>query len=165
MTLLNMLQRRRTTAITVFVVTAGVALVGIWRSGNSQVTSAAGVKTEKQKFHERLRNGIGREVRFSTAKDSEENIRASIESVASFIHRRANMTMSEETKKDLLKAEADTLSGKAPRISLGALTDSMTASAAERIGTLSEKEIQGVANTFRPTSPGQIALRMAGQEG
>ena len=164
MTLVNVL-RRHLVAIAIIASCAGLAAIGIWRVGGSPGTNAAGTQSEKQRFQERIRNGVGSEIRFSKAKDSDDDIRASIESVAQFIHGRSNMIMSEDTKKELLKAESDTLSGKRPRISIDALTDSLTASAADRIGTLNDREVEAVSNTFRPTADGQLTLRMAGQVG
>jgi hypothetical protein len=104
MTLLNVLRRRRLVAIAVLGSCAGIAALGIWRVGGSPLTNAAGAQSEKQKFQERVRKGVGSEVRFSTAKDSEDDIRASIESVARFIHSRSSMTMSEETKEGLTES-------------------------------------------------------------
>lgn len=165
MTLIDVLRRRRLIAVAVLASCAGIAAVGVWQAGGIPATNAAGSRSEKQIFQERIRRGVGSEVRFSTAKDSEDAIKASIESVALFIHGRSNMTMSDETKSDLVRAEAETLAGKRPRISINALTDSLAASASERVGTLTEKEVEAVANTFRSTSDGQITLRMAGKMG
>jgi hypothetical protein len=165
MTLLNTLRRRQLLAIAVLLSCAGIVALGVWRPGGSPIANAAGAQSEKQKLQERIRKGVGSEVRFSTAKDSEDDAKASIESVARFIYSRSNMTMSDETKSDLVTAETNTLKGERPRISLDALTDSLTAAAAERVGRLSEKEIESVANTFRSTSDGQITLRMAGNLG
>jgi len=165
MTLLNVLRRRRFVVVAVLSACAGVAALCLWQAGGIPATNAAGAQSEKQKFQERIRRGIGSEVRFSTAKDSEDAIKASIESVAVFIHSRSNMSMSDETKSDLVRAEAETLGGKRPRISIEALTDSLTAAAAERVATLTDKEIDSVANTFRSTSDGQVTLRMAGALG
>jgi hypothetical protein len=165
MTLLNVLRRRRLVAIAVLGSCAGIAALGIWRVGGSPVTNAAGNLAEKQKFQERIRQGVGSEVRFGTAKDSEDDIKASIESVARFIHSRSGMRMSEETKSDLLKAETETLRGERSRISIDALTDSLTATAAARVATLTENEIEGLASTFRSTPDGQITLRIAGNVG
>jgi len=165
MTLLNVLRRRRLVAIAVLGSCAGIVALGIWRVGGSPVTNAAGAQSEKQKFQERVRKGVGSEVRFSTAKDSEADTKTSIESVAQFIQYRSGMKMSDETKSDLLKAEAETLKGQSPRISIDALKDSLTTTAAERVGTLSDKDVERVSNTFRSTSDGQITLRMAGELG
>lgn len=165
MTLLNVLRRRRLIVIAVLASCAGIAALGIWRAGGSPVTNAAVAPPEKQKFQERIQKGVGTEVRFGTAKDSDDDIRASIESVARFIHGRSGMSMSEDTKRELLKAESDTLRGKRSRISIDALTDSLTATAAERVGTLNDREVEAASNTFRSTADAQITLRMAGQVG
>lgn len=165
MTLLNVLGRRRFVVVAVLSACAGIAALGIWQAAGIPATNAAGAQSEKQKFQERIRRGVGNEVRFSTAKDSGDAIKGSIESVAVFIHSRSNMTMSDETKSDLVRAEAETLGGKRPRISIDALTDTLTAAAAERVATLTDKEIDSVANTFRSTSDGQVTLRMAGALG
>lgn len=165
MTLLSTLRCRHLVAIAL-VSCAGLAAIGVWRAGGSHAAGAQDKsQSEKQRLQERIRKGVGSEVRFSTATDSDDDIKASIESVARFIHSRSNMTMSDETKSDLLKAETKTLRGERPRISIDALTDSLTALAAERVGTLNEREIEAVANTFRSTSDGQITVRMAGNLG
>lgn len=165
MTLLNVLRRWRLVAIAILASCAGIAALGIWRAGGSPIANAGGEQSEKQKFQDRIRKGVGNEVRFATGKDSEDGIKASIESVARFIHNRSNMTMSDETKSDLLKAETETLRGKRARISLDSLTDSLNAIAADRAATLTDKEIESAANTFRPTYGGQISLRMSGKWG
>jgi Zn ribbon nucleic-acid-binding protein len=165
MTILNVLRRRRFVAAAVLSGCAGVVALSMWQAGGIPATNAAGALSEKQMFQERIRRGVGSEVRFSTAKDSDAAIKASIESVAVFIHSRSGMTMSDETKSDLVRAEAETLGGKRPRISIEALTDSLAASAAESVATLNDKEIDRALNTFRSTSDSQIILRMAGQVG
>lgn len=165
MTFLNVLRRQRLVAIAVIASCAGIVALGICRAGGGPVTSAAGAPAEKQKLQERMRKGVGSEVRFSTAKDSEADTKTSIESVAQFIQYRSGMKMSDETKSELLRAEAETLKGQSPRISIDALKDSLTTTAAERVGTLSDKDVERVSNTFRSASDGQITLRMAGELG
>jgi hypothetical protein len=74
------------------------AALVVCQAGASPVTNAAGAQTQssvdKQRLYEGIRRGVGSEVRFSTAKDSDTDIGVSIEALAQFIQRRSNMRMS-----------------------------------------------------------------------
>jgi hypothetical protein len=142
MRLLRGLQRGRSILIALaaaFVIAGGVAA---WRaSGLPAEASSEG----RQKLKERLRKGVGSEVRFASAASSHEQVDEAVVSAAEFIQRRSGLRMSDETRKSLAKAESDVLKGKAKHISLGELTDSLTGAVVGRLATLTDEEIRQAA--------------------
>jgi hypothetical protein len=164
MKLQNALRRRPLLVAALLAGCVSFAAFGIWLSVRPAAANACGVGTrppaDRQTLQERIRRGVGGEVRFGAAGDSDDNIDASVETLAQFIRRRSNMEMSEATRKELQKAEKDTLQGRRPRISLDALTDSLTAVAADRARTISDKEIDRAVDMFPTTPDGQVTLRL-----
>jgi hypothetical protein len=160
---------KRLVIIVVVLSCAALATTSMWRpQATSRITDTSSQPSQtEQKYnkHERIRRGLGSSVRFPTASDSNDQIKASVESVAGFIHARSGMSMSDDTKKLLLQAEKDTQKGKTARISLSDLANSLSGIAAERIGTLTDDQIERAANTFRPAPSGEITTRMSGKWG
>jgi hypothetical protein len=144
MSLIKGLQRKRWIAVALAVafVMAGSAV--IWR-GSGLPAEASSNSKDKQNLQERLRKGVGSEVRFASAYASPDQVDAAVKSADDFIYWRSGMKMSDKTRKDLAKAESDVLKGKAKRITLGELTDSLTQVAVERLATLTDQEIQAAA--------------------
>lgn len=143
-----------------------IALVGstVWRI--SGITKGKAIPTDpKQKFYERLRRGVGSEVRFATASDSPEQVNASVESIAEFIHQRANLRMNDDTKRKLAKAEQNALTGKSRRISVEELPDLFAGIIVKRFANLTDEEISKAANTYHATPESQISSRGTGKWG
>src|SRR5918912_3456961 len=123
MRLIRGLQRSRSMLIALaaaFVIAGGVAA---WRASR---LPAAAFSADKQNLKERLRRGVGSEVRFASASSRPEQVDEAVGSAAEFIYWRSGLRMSDETRKSLSKAESDVLKGKAKRITLTVLTDDLT---------------------------------------
>jgi hypothetical protein len=129
--------------------------------GQSFRASPAGLR---ENLNERVRKGLGTEVRFADANDSADQVNASVESVASFIHARSDMRMSEDTKKRLAKAEKDTLKGKTARLSLDELTDSFAGTVTDSVANMSDEDIEHAADTLS-SSGGEVNARASGKWG
>jgi hypothetical protein len=144
MRLIQGLQRRRSLAIALMVAFVLVAGAAVWHASRLPAKASAEDKQESQK---RLRKGVGSEVRFASAASNPQQIDEAVRSTDEFIYWRSGLQMSDETKKRLAKAESDVLKGKAKRITLDELTDNLTTAIGDRLGTLTDEEIQKVADT------------------
>jgi hypothetical protein len=122
------------------VVVGGVA---VWHASKLPAEASAG---NKQHSQERLRKGVGGEVRFASAGAKPEQIDDAVGSAAEFIYWRSGLRMSDKTKKRLVEAESDVLKGKVRHITLAELTDNLTSAAVERLATLTDEEIQQAAD-------------------
>ena len=135
MSLIKGLQRRPLIVIATvlaFLVPAGIA---VWYS--SQLPAKASAE-DKHHLQNKLRKGIGSEVRFASRPEQADE---AVASAADFIGSRSGLKMSDELKKKLAKAESDVLNGKSPYITINELTDDMTAAVIDRLATLTDKEI------------------------
>lgn len=143
MRLLKGLRRRRSTAIALavaFVLAGGAA---VWHA--SRLPAEASSSKDKQQLQERLRRGLGSEVRFASAAANPQQIAEAVVSAADFIYRRSGLRMSDETKKRLAKADGDVLKGKAKHITLDELTDDLTTAVVDRLATVTDEEIENAA--------------------
>ncbi|MDX6695381.1 MAG: hypothetical protein QOF02_2984, partial [Blastocatellia bacterium] len=70
----------------------------------------------------------------------------------------------DETKKDLAEAESNVLRGKAKHITLDELTDTITATAVERLATITDEEILQAAEQSSDEN-GEVSLRADGSWG
>jgi hypothetical protein len=139
MSLIKGLQRRPLIVIATvlaFLVTGGIA---VWHSFQLPAKASA---EDKQHLQNKLRKGIGSEVRFASRPEQADE---AVASAADFIYWRSGLKMSDELKKKLAKAESDVLSGKSPFISVSELTGDMTTAVVEGLGTLTDKEIAEAA--------------------
>lgn len=162
MRLLKGLRRRSSTAIALaaaFVLAGGVA---VWHA--SKLSVEASSSKEKQQLHERLRRGVGSEVRFASAAADPRQIDEAVRSTDEFIYWRSGLRMSDDTKKRLAKAESDVLKGKAQPITLSELTDSLTTAAVDRLATITDEEIEQAANASTDVN-GEIRSRADGRWG
>ena len=135
MSLIKGLQRRPLIAIATvlaFLVPAGIA---VWYSSRLPAKASA---EDKQHLQNKLRKGIGSEVRFASRPEQADE---AVASAADFIRSRSGLKMSDELKKKLAKAESDVLNGKSPYITINELTDDMTTVVVDRLATLTDKEI------------------------
>jgi hypothetical protein len=165
MRLIKGLQRRRSMAIalvTAFVLVGGAA---IWHASKLPAKASSKISSaDKQESQKRLRKGVGSEVRFASAAAKREQIDEAVNSTADFIYWRSGLRMSDETKKDLAEAESNVLRGKAKRITLDELTNTITATAVERLANITDEEIQQAAEQSSDEN-GQVSLRADGSWG
>jgi hypothetical protein len=117
-----------------------LALVGTlaWRASARQQTQA---EQGHQKLYARVRDGVGSEVHFASAHASAANVRASVNEVAQFIHKRSGVQLGGATKNRLAQLEQETLDGTRRRISITELGDIMSATALERLANITDTEI------------------------
>jgi hypothetical protein len=127
---------------------ACLALVGTlaWRSSARQQTQA---ERGRQQLLARVRDGVGSEVHFAPAHASSANVHASVNEVAQFIHKRSGVQLSGAAKNRLAELEEETLNGARRRIALTELNEIMSATALERLATLSDQDIAHMDSTLR----------------
>src|SRR3990170_3214499 len=106
MRLIQGLQRRHSLAIALAVAFVLVGGAAVWQA--SRVPAAASAE-DKQELHKRLRKGVGSEVRFASAAANPQQIDEAVKSADEFIYWRSGLSMSDDTKKRLAKAESDVL--------------------------------------------------------
>jgi hypothetical protein len=155
------LQRKRLIAIALAVACAALCGAAIWRA--SRLPAEASSK-DKQNRLERLHKGVGSEVRFASADATPEQIEAAVGSTADFIYWRSGLKMSDETRKNLVKAEYQSTKGYGKDFTLGELTDALTAAVSERLATLTDEEIQQAADASSDEH-GEIRSRADGKWG
>lgn len=155
------LQRKPAMAIALaaaFIVAGGAA---VWQA--SKVPAEAS-SDGKQFSKERLRRGVGSEVRFASDASRPAQVDEAVRSAADFIYWRSGLRMSDETRKSLTKAESDVLKGKAKRITLTELTDDLTSSVVDRLATATDEEIELAADASADAN-GEIRSRADGRWG
>lgn len=143
---------------------AALVVVGSVAAWHASKLPAEASSEEKQRLNERLRKGVGGEVRFASSASRPEQVDESVKSVDDFIYWRSGLRMSDETKRRLAKAENDVLKGKTKHITLGELTDELTTAVAERLATLTDEEI-GQAADASSDENGEIRSRADGKWG
>lgn len=161
MRLMEGLRRRRLTSITLVMAFVTVGGVAAWRASRLPVEASS---ENKQNLTDRLRKGVGSEVRFASAASRPEQVDEAVGSAAEFIYWRSGLKMSDETKKRLSKAESDVLKGKAKHITLDELTESLTGAVVDRLATLTDEEIELAADASSDEH-GQIRSRADGSLG
>lgn len=158
MRLIRGLQRSR---LMVVMLVATFFVVGGAVFWHASKLPAEAFSENKQNSKERLRRGVGSEVRFASRPEQADE---AVGSVADFIYWRSGLRMSDETRKSLAKAESDVLKGKAKRITLGELTDDLTASVVEKLAVATDEEIEQAADASADAN-GQISSRADGRWG
>ncbi len=145
---------------------AGAAIT-IWRSSALQADKEA---EGKRQYHERIRDGVGREVQFASPGDPSGLVRSSVNSVDNFIFKRSGVKLSGPTKKRIAEMEQRTLNGEARRLTVSELNDVLTATAFERLGRLTDEEILHIDDTLRgfkapdlPKRFGRRGINLPGQ--
>jgi hypothetical protein len=161
MSLIKGLQRKRSLALALFV---AFALVGAAAIRHASKLPAAASSGDKQELHQRLRKGVGSEVKFASPAANPQQVDEAVNSADAFIYWRSGLRMSDDTKKRLAKAESDTLKGKTKRITLDELTDDLTTAVVERLGTLTDEEIEQGADGSADEQ-GLVASRTDGKWG
>jgi hypothetical protein len=94
------------------------------------------------------RDGVGREVQFAAPNASAENITSSVNTVASFIYSRSGISLSASTKTKLAQMETRALNGTRRSITVGELSEVMTAMALERLSSLTDQQIEYMASSL-----------------
>lgn len=158
MRLIRGLRRSRWMAATLAVAFVVVGGVVFWHASK---LPAEAFSVDKQPLKERLRKGVGSEVRFASRP---EQVDDAVGSAADFIYWRSGLRMSDETRKSLAKAENDVLKGKANRITLGELTDDLTSSVVEKLATATDDEIEQAADASADEN-GEVRSRADGRWG
>lgn len=123
-----------------------VAAASLWRSS---ALKADKVAEGKRQFHERIRDGVGREVQFAAPGDSAGRVHSSVNSVDNFISKRSGVKLSGPTKNRLAEMEQLTLNGATRRLTITELNEVLTATAVERLGRLTDEEILHIDDTLR----------------
>lgn len=161
MRLIKGLQRRRSMTIALAVAFLMAGGVAVWHASKLPVQASS---EDKQHVRERLRRGVGSEVRLASAASKPEQIDEAVGSVDEFIYRRSGLRMSDETKKRLAKVESDVLKGKTKHITVSELTDNLTTAVVDRLATLTDEEIERAADVSSDES-GEIRSRADGKWG
>lgn len=162
MRLLKGLRRRHLTATALAAAFVLAGSAAVWHASKLPVEASS--SKEKQQLQERLRRGVGSEVRFASAAAHPRQIDEAVRSTDEFIFWRSGLRMSDETKKRLAKAESDVLKGKVQPITLGELTDSLTTAVVDRLATMTDEEIEHAAEVSSDVN-GEIRSRADGRWG
>ena len=142
----SLLRRALSTAVPFLFICAVLTGAGIWHStGTGKDKRAEGLR----QFHDRIRDGVGREVQFAAPNDSSQNVRASVNSVTHFISKRSGTKISGETKKRLAAMEALVLSGAQRRLTVGELSAVLAETAVERLSKLTDQEVAHIDSNLR----------------
>jgi hypothetical protein len=139
MKFLKALRRKQITAVTLLAACLAVGGVIAW---NASTRRAEASSKEKHNLQERLKRGVGSEVRFASAAATKKEIDEAIASTTDFIYRRSGLQLSADVKQRLAKAESKVLKGETQRITIAELTDNLTSSAVDRLTKLTDEEIQ-----------------------
>jgi hypothetical protein len=161
MRLIQGLRRRYSLAIALLAAFALVGSAAVWQASKLPAEASS---EDKRQLNERLRKGVGSEVRFASAAADPQQIDEAVRSTDEFIYWRSGLRMSDETKKRLAKAESDVLKGKSKRIPLNELTDNLTTAVVDRLATLTDEEIQK-ATDASADEHGDIRSRADGKWG
>jgi hypothetical protein len=103
----------------------------------------------KRLFHQRLLNGVGREVTFTKPSDSLNSVRASVNSLARFIYTRSGVHLSEQVKEKLANLEARTRAGEYRELTTEQLSDAVGRTTIDCISILSDEQISYAAECLR----------------
>lgn len=141
---INTISRARSTVLIFTLACVAAAALGVWRSSAVRREADA-----KQKFHESLRDGVGREVSFARQGGDPHKIRASVESAARFIFNRSGVRLSEGTKGRLAEMEARATGGAGRAVTPHELSEILAAVVLERISRMTEAEMEQAAETLR----------------
>ena len=155
------LQRKPAMAIALAAAFIAAVSAAVWQASKAPAEASS---DGKQISKERLRRGVGSEVRFASDASRPGQVDEAVRSAADFIHWRSGLMMSDETRKRLTKAENDVLKGKAKRITLTELTDNLTSAVVDRLATATDEEIELAADASAGAD-GEIRSRADGRWG
>jgi hypothetical protein len=146
------LKRRPLIAVTTVLACVAVG-VAVWRA--PELPAKASPSEERQNLQNKLRKGIGSEVRFAARAEQADD---AVASAAEFIYWRSGLKISNETRKKIAKAERDVLNGKSPHINSNELIDDMTTAVIDRLATITDQEIESVTEASADAN-GEIRSR------
>lgn len=159
---LTTIWRGRSLLVVFAAICAIALLMSIWRLTATQAVAPAQVKG-KEAFNTRIKNGLGREVRFATSFATRDQINGSVDSVAVFIASRSGLGMSDGTKLRLADMEQTALKVPGNRLTIERLSDALTSTLMERLGSITDKEAAAASAMLEAGHPGHIFLRAHGE--
>lgn len=115
----------------------------------SSALKGDGKAEDRRQFLTRVRDGVGKEVALSARGSSQGEVRSAVNSVANFIERRSNLSLSGRTKSRLAELEASISAGAGRGLTLNELGDIITVTALERLSALSDQEVARADETLR----------------
>jgi hypothetical protein len=146
-------------ASVVMVLMCGAILsAAFWRSAalkNDKSTE------DRQRYVASLREGLS-EIQFASATSSRSDVGASIESLASFVHRRSGVDLGEAAKTTLAKMEGDVLKGRSRSLSVNDVSATLVDWIHERISTLTDQELDRGIETLRGFDSPDLPSRFKG---
>ena len=146
-----LLRRSGYTLAALCLLCAAAVVTAAWRQ-SKLVRSPAITEEERaeayRKYHERVRDGVGREVELARG-NSPARVRRSVESVAKFVEKRSGLTLGEGTKNRLEALEERVQSGEGRRLSLDAFSAALSATVLERFSSLTDEEVARMDETLR----------------
>lgn len=143
---LTFLKYVRYVAVMLVLACAVIVAASVWRSSAIRYPERG---KDKQQFHARIRDGIGREAATTKRGDSPGQIRVAVNSVAKFIEKRSGVKLSEATKSRLAAMEERTQNGAGRRLTTGELGDAINAITLERLSSFSDQDLAYVDDTLR----------------
>jgi len=142
MKFLKALPGKQITAATLLAACVAMGGVTAWKASTQRAEASSKLKPNLQ---ERLKRGVGSEVRFASTAATKKEIDEAIASTTDFIYRRSGLQLSADVKQRLAKSESKVLKGETQRITIAELTDNLTSSAVDRLTKLTDEEIkQGI---------------------
>lgn len=105
-------------------------------------------ESRKRTLHERLRRGVGSEVRLA-GPGAQADVHASVNSLARFIYARSGVRLSGRVRARLAELEERTLSGAARPLTVEDLSAAASLAAVQRASTLTDEQINYIAESLR----------------
>jgi hypothetical protein len=102
---------------------------------------------DKERLYERIRSGLGAEVKFAKWADITE-VSESVESASSFIYERSGFKIESAVKQRLIEEEMRFLSGESIGVSINAIGPAFTAIGLERVAALSDDQLNYAADSL-----------------
>ena len=139
---ISLLQKRRWVIVSVIV----LGMVALWAVRQSSVRLN---DVNRQQLLNRLAQGLGSEIQLPAPTASIEQVAASVDRTAGFIHNRSNLTFAETTKKRIADLEHHALTGVNRHLTVADLTEILLQTALDRAALLTDDEIKHAVETAR----------------
>jgi hypothetical protein len=153
---------RRVWAAAIVVTCIPVFTLIFWKVSPLPKSSLASSRRKATGFNPKLLAGVGTEVPFASDNASDEQVRASVDSLAKFIEGRSGLSIDQNTRTRLVSLESDSLNGRTTRIPIDDFVVALTTSVADRISTLTDQEIEYAASVLRIGDSKSVMLRSRG---
>lgn len=157
---ITLVRRARHFVLVLGVLALAIAGLSIWRSAAIQKDNPAEMKRQ---FHARIRDGVGREVKFASPGDPAGAIHASVNSVDNFIFKRSGIKLNGPTKNRIAEMERRALTGTTKRVSAADLGDILAATLLERVSSLTDDEILHADDCLRGFKAPDLPQRYRGR--